>query len=266
MIPVLDGWCLVQYETAILSRVHWDGITLSALNGLARDAGRRVDDLLRTNQSEEAGAPEPEIAGGNNPGTAEFRGDADSDNGSDPADYSLAGSQLPDLDPNPWRGCDLAPRTFEALLQCYPADRVAANHVSVLEDLRRQIENERHHLSREVFSAILDSGRTRFLVVAKDLDFNCLPLEIAVPKAKQANPKASSPYQRNLFDITTEDDPNQFENSAATYLGQHTRLFSWCRNRARKDYYVWGSKPSPVYADLIVTLWGDEAGADDDLH
>ena len=54
--------------------------------------------------------------------------------------------------------------------------------------------------------------------VAEDLEFNRLPEEIEVPKAKQANREDGIPYQRNLFDMTTEDDLNQFENKVATYL------------------------------------------------
>ena len=53
-----------------------------------------------------------------------------------------------------------------------------------------------------------------------------LPAKIEIPKAKQANREDGSPYQRNLFDVTTEDDLNQFENKVATYLDQHARLFS----------------------------------------
>ena len=103
----------------------------------------------------------------------------------------------------------------------------------------------------------------RFLVVAKELRFNRLPEDIEVPKAKQANREDGSPYQRNFFDITTEDDLNQFENKVATYLDQQARLFFWYRNRSRKDYYVQGWKPRRIYADFIVTLRDDQAEADD---
>ena len=143
---------------------------------------------------------------------------------------------------------------------------MAANHVFVLEELRRQVERERDRLSREVFRALLESGTMRFLIVAEDLDFNRLPAEIDVPKAKQANREDGSPYQRNLFDVTTEDDLNQFENKVATYLDQQARLFFWYRNRARKDYYVQGWKPRRIYADFIVTLRDDEPRADDGFH
>ena len=73
-------------------------------------------------------------------------------------------------------------------------ERVAANHVFILEELRRHVERERDRLSQEVFRALLESGRMRFLVVAEDLKFNRLPERIEVPRAKQANREDGSPY------------------------------------------------------------------------
>ena len=168
--------------------------------------------------------------------------------------------------PNPWRGRELAQQTFEALLERHPPERVAANRVLVLEALRRRIERERDRLSQEVFGRLLESGEMRFLVVAEDLEFNRIPPKIEVPRARQANREDGSPYQRNLFDVTTEDDLNRFENKVATYLDQQARLFFWYRNRARKDYFVQGWKPRRIYADLILTLNADEPGVDDGFH
>ncbi len=266
MIWDVDGWRLVHYKADILSRLPWDDIDLSALGNLKLDEGKGEDDLLRTNLTGEAHVQKPDVASGSYPGNVEDRDDADSSNGGDPVDYFFAASHLLDLVPNPWRGRDLARRTFEAVLEQYPAERVAANHVFVLEELRRTVEMERDRLSREVFRDLLELETMRFLVVAEDLDFNRLPAEIEVPKAKQANREDGSPYQRNLFDVITEDDLNQFENKVATYLDQQARLFFWYRNRARKDYYVQGWKPRRIYADFIVTLRDDEPGADDEFR
>ena len=67
------------------------------------------------------------------------------------------------------------------------AERRAANHAFVLEELRGQVEKERDRLSREVLRDLLESGRMRFLVVAEDLQSNRLPAKIEVPRTKQAN-------------------------------------------------------------------------------
>ena len=241
-----DGWRLVHYEADILSRVPWDNIDISALTGLQLGEATGGDVLLRANLTEGARVLEKEHA------------DRD-----DPVDYFFAASHLLDVVPNPWRGRDLARRAFDALLARYPADRVAANHVFVLEELRRRVEMERDRLSREVFRSLLESGTMRFLVVTEDLDFNRIPAKIEVPKAKRANREDGAPYQRNLFDVTTEDEFNEFENKVATYLDQQARLFFWYRNRARKDYYVQGWKPGRIYADFILTLKDEGHEADD---
>ena len=249
----VDGWRLVHYEADILSRVPWDDIDISALGGLQLGEATGRDVLLRANLTETGRVLEKEHADrgdADNPENGDTVGGLTRGNGDDPVDYFFAASHLLDVVPNPWRGRDLARRTFEALLARYPADRVAANHVFVLEELRRRVEMERDRLSREVFRSLLESGTMRFLVVMEDLDFNRIPAKIDVPKAKRANREDGGPYQRNLFDVTTEDDLNQFENKVATYLDQQARLFFWYRNRARKDYYVQGWKPRRILRRL----------------
>ena len=266
MIRDVDGWRLVRYEADILSRLPWDDIDLSELGKLKLDDRRAGNVLLRTNLTGEVRVLKPEAADGSGPGNVAASDNADSGNGGDPVDYFFAASHLLDLIPNPWRGRDLAQRTVEALLERYPAERVAANYVFVLEELRRQLEMERDRLSREVFRALLESGTMRFMVVAEDLEFNRLPEKIETAKAKRANQEDGRPYRRNLFDVTTEDELNQFENKVGTYLNQQAQLFFWYRNRARKDYYVQGWKPRRIYADFIVALRGDEPEADDGFH
>ena len=262
MIDDVDGWRLVRYEADILSRLPWDDIDLSPLDDLKLDEGRGGDVLLRTNLTDAGTVLEAETGNDSETGNFQTRDDVDLGNRGHPPDYFFAASHLLDLVPNPWRGRDLARRAFESLLDRYPAERVASNQVLILEELRRQVEMERDRLSREVFGALLESGTMRFLVVAEDLDFNRLPPKIDVPKAKRANRGDGGPYQRNLFDVTTEDDLNRFENKVATYLDQQARLFFWYRNRARKDYFVQGWKPRRIYADFIVTLRDDEAATD----
>ena len=261
-----DGWRLVRYEADILSRLPWDDIDLSPLDDLTLDEGRQEDHHLRASLSGAERVLEPEVESGGHNGQGVATEEADSGMVGEPVDYFFAASHLLDMVPNPWRGRDLARRTFEGLLERYPAEQVAANHTFVLEELRQQVEMERDRLSRKVFGGLLASGEVRFMVVAEDLDFNRLPAEIEVPEARRANREDGAPYQHNLFDVTTEDDLNQFENKVATYLDQQARLFFWYRNRARKDYYVQGWRPRKIFADFIVTLRGDESGADDDFH
>ena len=266
MIRDVDGWRLVHYETDILSRLPWDDMDVSALGNLELGEGRGGDLLVRTNLAEGVRVRESEIANGGHPGGGEASDDAGKHTGRDSLDYFFAAGHLLDIVPNPWRGRELAVRAFKGLLRRDPTERVEANYAFVLESLRRHLERERDRLSQDVFADLLASGEMRFLVVAEDLDFNRLPMEIEVAETRRANREDGSAYQHNLFDMTTEDDLNQFENKVATYLDQQARIFFWYRNRPRKDYYVQGWKPRRIYADFIVTLRDEHTAADDGFN
>ena len=166
--------------------------------------------------------------------------------------------------PNPWRGREAAKRVFDALLDRHPRERVAANYVFVLEEIRKRLEAERDRLSRRVFSDLLDAGTMRFLVVTDDLGFNRLPRSIETARGRQANREDGGQYRLNLFERTNEDELNGLENKVATCLDRQERLFFWYRNRARKDYYVQGWKRGRIYADFIFTLKPDEPGGGDE--
>ena len=251
-----DGWRLVQHETDILSRLPWDQIDLSPMSELSLGEGSTGDQDLRTGLNGDV--PSPTVGHR----ASDAAGGADGE----PVDYFFAASHLLDIVPNPWRGRRFAIQAFEGLFQRYPAERVEANYALVLEMLRRHLERERDRLSQDVFADLLASGEMRFLVVAEDLGFNRLPAEIDAPKARQANREDGAPFQRNLFDVITEDELNGFENKVATYLDQQARLFFWYRNRVRKDYYVQGWKPRRIYADFIMTLRGEDAAAEDGFN
>ena len=244
MIEDENGWRLVRYEADILSRLPWEQIDVSTLSNLKLKE-RKVLTSLRVNLTD----------------LDHFDNMGDSRN-SDVIDYGTAASHLLDLVPNPWHGYDLVQRVFMALSENYPEERLAINYVFILEELRQIIEIERDRLSKIVFHSLLDEKKIRFLVVAENMEFNRLPVEIDSPTAMQANREDGAPYQASLFSMIPEDDLNQLENKVATYLDQQERLFFWYRNRARKDYFVQGWKPHRIYADFIVTLKDSELEQD----
>lgn len=254
---IQDGgeWRLVHYEADILSRVPWDEIDIAPLAGLSLGESGRGDEGWRTGLGSDPLMEHP--ANSQSPMSADEA----------PAiDYLFAASHLLDAMPNPWRGREVAKRAFEALLKQHSPKRVSDNYTFILESLRRQLESERDRLCREVFSGLLESGAMRFLVVAKDMDFNQLPAKIGTAAGKQANREDGGQYLLNLFEQTNEDELNGLENKVATYLDQQERLFFWYRNRARKDYYVQGWKRGRIYADFIFTLRADETGTEDEYH
>ena len=260
---IRDGkeWRLVYYEADILSRVPWDEVDVSPLFDLPLGAEGARDFELRTGLDEDHLMADPETAAG--------RTSPPPASGEDAIDYYLAAQHLLDAMPNPWRGREAAERVFGALLDRHPHERVAANYVFVLEELRKRLEAERDRLSRRVFLELLDAGTMRFLVVADDLGSNRLPRTIETAAGKQANREDGGQYVLNLFERTNEDELNGLENKVATYLDRQERLFFWYRNRTRKDYYVQGWKRGRIYADFIFTLKPgerDEPDRGDEYH
>ena len=257
MICDRQHWRLVHYEMDILSRIPWNEVDLGPVFDLPLDERGAQDEVLRTgidgSRRSESGDP-PAIPS------------ADPDP-EEAIDYYFAASHLNDVVPNPWRAAEAARRVFDSLMAKHPRPKVVANYIYVLEELRRRLEVERDRLSRQVFSGLLDSGTMRFIVVTDDLGVNRLPLEIEYPKTeRQTAREDNSPFERNLFDRTSESDLNGLENKVASYLDGQEQLFFWYRNRARKDYYVQGWKRHRIYADFVVTLRADEPNADDEFH
>ena len=255
MIKDEQDWRLVHYEADILSRVTWDEVDVDPLSDLQLGEEDRRDFELRTGLDNDPALDVPESAVTQAP--APVQGDID---------YYFAASHLLDVIPNPWRGSEISRRVFASLLEQHPRERVVANYVFVLEELRKRLEKERDRLSQCVFKKLLSEGTIRFLVVTKDLKFNRLPQTIDTVEGKQANREDGGQYQLNLFDRTNEDELNGLENRVATYLDQQERLFFWYRNRTRKDYFVQGWKRGRIYADFIITLRPDEPDAGDAYH
>ena len=159
--------------------------------------------------------------------------------------------------PNPWRGREFAGSVFGKLVDEHGEHQVAANYVFVLEEIRKHVEAERDRLAQDVFRQLLDEGAIRFMVVTDEIGFNRPPPKIESRQdAVQANREDGSPYQRSLFERTSEDELNGLENKVATYLDRQERLFFWYRNRPRKDYFVQGWRRGRIYADFVFALHG----------
>lgn len=250
-------WRLAQYEEDILARVPWDEADLSPLFDLDIGDGDR-DVELRAGLDADLQPGDPDVHAINAASEEVVDGGG--------IDYYFAAGHLLDTVPNPWRGAEAARRVFGALLEKHPHGRVVANYRFVLEALRRQLEKERDRLSRQVFAGLLESGAMRFVVVTEDLQFNRLPQRIERSRARQPNRETGGQYQQNLFAEIDEEELNDLENKAATYLNGQARLFFWYRNRSRKDNYMQGLEPRRIYADFVQTLKADEPDVGDGYH
>ena len=233
-------WRLVYYEADILSCVPWDEVDITPLYDL---------------ELEPEAAGELELRAGLDDAIAVTR--VREGTGQGDVDYYFAASHLLDAVPNPWRGRELAGRVFGKLMEKHDKRQVVANYVFVLEEIRKQVQTERDRLARDVFRRLLDEGVMRFMVVTDEFSFNRPPPKVEWREdAVQANREDGSPYQRSLFERTSEDELNGLENKVATYLDRQERLFFWYRNRPRKDYFVQGWKRGRIYADFVFALHG----------
>ncbi|MCY4170970.1 MAG: DEAD/DEAH box helicase family protein [Bacteroidetes bacterium] len=236
---IKDGsqWRLVSYETDILSLIPWEEIDISPLQNLILKAKLNGADDFRVNLSVEYE-------------TEEYQHSTNVSS----VDLSTSTSTLIDLIPNPWHCYDLIEQTFSLLSERYTAAQLANNSVFIVEQLRKQLEQERDRLSKMVFYSLLEEETIRFLVVTEDIGLNRLPEEIDAYGIKYANRVDGRPYQLSLFEAIQVDQLNKLETKVATYVDQQSQLFFWYRNRSQKDYYVQGWKPQKIYADFILTL------------
>ena len=252
MVREKREWRPVHFEEDILSRVPWGEATVDALFELELSATGRRDLALRAGLEGEALLEDPDAQG------------LPVENGV--IDDYFAASHLRETVPNPWRAAGLARQLFDTLLKKHPAERVAANYLFVLEELRKHLDVERDRLCRGVFERLLAAGTMRFIVVAEDLGFNKLPTKIETTMARQANREDGAPYEASLFQRMDEAELNSLETKVATCLDKQARLFFWYRNRSRQDYFVQAWKPRRIYADFVLALKPDEPNADDEFH
>ena len=252
MVKEDGNWRLVHFEEDILSRVPWKEANVNALLDLELSTIGRRDLALRAGLDADALFEDPDAQG-----LLVEEG---------VIDHYFAASHLGDTVPNPWRAVKLSRQVFDALLRKHPAERVAANYLFILEELRKHLDTERDRLCQGVFRKLLESGAMRFIVIAEDMGFNKLPTKIETAMTRRANREDGTPYQASLFDQINETELNGLENKVATCLDKQARLFFWYRNRARQDYFVQGWKPGRIYADFIFTLKPDDPDAGDEFH
>ncbi len=249
-----DGgeWRLVHYESDILSRVPWDDVSVESMREVslsdraASGVGRRyrmgIDAGMLTDDEEARSEALPELLTG-----ARL--------------YAFAASHLLDVIPNPWRGADLARRGFALVAERYTEERVAAEYVFILEELRRRLEAERDRLAQAVFHDLLTTDQMRFMVVAQDLGMtegwpNRLPKQgrIRARQRRAVRAQDNRQFELSLFPDVAEDELNGLEHAVASYLDDQERLYFWYRNAARHDYAVQGWKRSRIYADFIFAM------------
>ena len=243
---IRDGkqWRPVHYEPDILSRVPWKDVDIAPLLNLQLPDGAHAGYHSRHGLETKILQDERDELWGER---------LESEDGEEP-DCAFAASHLLDVMPNPWRGNEIARRVFGGLSKRYDKRRVLDNYIFVLDEIHRQLLEERDRLARAIFHQLLEDGTMRFMVVTDDLDFNRLPESVSIyeqePRANRLNGKQ---YELSLFDEMPAAGFNGLEQAVATFLDAQEPLFFWYRNRPRHDYFVQGWQPHKIYADFIYT-------------
>ena len=229
---VRDGkeWRPAHYEADILSRVPWAKVDVSPLAKLPLLDVQDKDVELR------AGLDEKPL------GDAEIPAQVMPANRTATLDYAFVAGHVLDVMPNPWRGYELAQKTFAALLEKNPRERVVDNFVYIVEELRKQLEAERDRLAEDVFRSMLKDDEMRFILVAEDLGMNRLPTKLEKKAGeRKATREDGGQFVLSLFDHVPADELNELELKVATYLDEQEQLLLfWYRNRAKRDYAVQG--------------------------
>lgn len=248
---IRDGkdWRLVSYEEDILSRVPWTEADISPIFKLTLSREERRDVEIRAGLEE---------------GRAELKRRPAEDWGGREVkiDYAYAAAHLLDTVPNPWIGYEFVEKAFGRLLKRHTGKEklVANNLVFILEELHKQLEEERDRLAQKVFHRLLEEDVMRFMVVLRDLGVNRLPRE-AKKTTVRATRLDGDQFVLNLFEAVDADWLNSMEREVASFLEEQGRLYFWYRNIPRKDYYVQGWQRSRIYADFIFTMRdGDDGG------
>ena len=249
ILPVFvikDGrdWRAVSYQMDIEGRVEWDQAELEPLRGLALSTIEEKDIEHIAGISKDAHR------------VIEQKGAVRLKKGGIKLDSVFLSRHLMDIVPNPWEAYGIGKKVMEPLLEKYDAKLVTNNFVFIIEELRKQLEQEKNRLSENIFHTLVRDGKLRFLVITNEIGFR-LPEKRKVKSSKTLTKRDGQPLQRSLFDYVPEEDFNETEKRVAWYLEEQDRLLWWYRNVPRRDYGVQGWRKHKIYADFIFT---DAAG------
>ncbi len=245
---VRDGnkWRPVSYETDIAPRIPWKEVDIAPVKSCTLSMIEEKDLEHVVTRSEDAHE------------VIEQRAVHHLKEGGIHVDPVFMTRQLGDIVPNPWRAHEFASAVLEHHRKNADESLLANNFVFLIEELRKQVENEKERLAEGIFRAMLENDELRFLIIGKEFDWT-FPKTITIkPTSRTLNRKDGSPLELSLFDFVPEEDFNETEKAVAWYLESQERLFFWYRNRSRRDYSIQGWREHRIYPDFIFTSTGHE--------
>lgn len=227
-------WREVNYEADLLSAIDWDEVNLSSLERTV------LDDRTADEESASVGFRDGRLAGMSE-GAREYESRIHPDE---------IARRIVDVVPNPWVAYGLAERAIDILLKHHDSERVAANLVYAVEDLRMLLVEERDRISEKIFNDLLKRGEIKFYIL-KGHSRGLLPSNVPVRSRRNLTRDTGEPVQRSLFDWVADEDVNGLEREVALFLDEQERLLWWFRNAARTNYRIQGWHKHGVYPDFI---------------
>ncbi len=247
VFAIRDGnkWRPVSYLMDIESRIPWEQVDLQSTYATSLSA-------LEEKDIEQIAAISDDIHE-----VIRQREVHDLKKGSIRIDSVFMARHLLDLVPNPWVAHEMGEKILSQFLKIHGEKLVTNNFVFIIEELRKNLVQEKNRLARDIFHELLRQSKMRFLVILNEIGFQ-FPKKKRVKASRWLTKKDGQPLQRSLFDFVPEDSFNNLEKEVAWYLEDQDRLLWWYRNEPKKDYGVQGWKKNKIYADYVFTNTDDE--------
>lgn len=241
-----SGWRLVSYDQDILCRIDWRAIDLTSFTTLILKPGEDKSVEVGISLSKD----EKELI--------ESHVISKSREGGLSLDTEFTTRQLTEVIPNPWVAYEIAVKTFKLLSKKYARLILINNLVFIIEELKKELQNQSDQLAKNVFKNFVKRDLLRFMVVGEKVNFR-LPKKIEISgNPVRLNKSDGDPLQQTLFDFVPQEDLNDVERDVAWYLEDQEKMFFWYRNRSRNDYAVQGWRRQKIYPDFIFTTNGSD--------
>lgn len=234
-----ENWRDISYEMDLVSRIDWNKVDLEPVKKLILSSASKKDQWLDVNLSQEVKEVVQKTRS-----TERIAGLT--------IDYVFMTRHLLGLVPNPWVAYEMAETVIQALRIDYDNKTISSNLVFIVEELVKQVEQEKDRLAEEIFHQLIEEKLIHFFI--EETSGYRLPTRIKVKTTKKPLVHDNySPMQLSLFEYYPEDDFNELEKKVAIYLDKQEKLLWWYRNMARADYFVQGWKKNKIYPDFIFT-------------
>ncbi|WP_153127482.1 DEAD/DEAH box helicase [Peribacillus tepidiphilus] len=234
-----DGrWREISYEMDLVSRIDWTRVNLEPVKTITLASTSEKDEWLNVNLSEDEKEVLKKTSGGERITGLTI-------------DYVFMTRHLLSIVPNPWIAYEMAENVIRGFRAEYDDQTIAANLVFIVEELVKQVQNEKDRLSEGIFRKLIQDKVIRFFI--EETTGYTLPTRIKVKETKRRLTRDNAePTQLSLFEYFPEDDFNDLEKKVAIYLDKQEKLLWWYRNMARADYFVQGWKKNKIFPDFIL--------------